>query len=107
MNCIDQVKNALLTVTDKVYHYFADVNTDKYIVYAEDNEPTRLYSDNKEAMAVLQGTIDYFTKTENDENAEKIKTALQDAEITSYINSIQYEEETGFIHYEWVWEVVE
>ena len=32
--------------------------------------------------------------------------ALDAAGIAWYLNSIQYEEDTGLIHYEWVWEVV-
>ena len=36
----------------------------------------------------------------------QIPTALDQIGAAWYLNSVQYEEETGLIHYEWVWEVV-
>ena len=54
----------------------------------------------------LTGTIDYFTKTENDPVVQQIEDALDsDDGISWYLNSVQYEQDTGYIHYEWVWEV--
>ena len=54
---------------------------------------------------VINGTIDLFTKQEYDPWVQEITRALEDAEITCRIESIQYEDETGYIHYEWHFEV--
>lgn len=36
---------------------------------------------------------------------DKIQAALIAACISFSLNSVQLEEETGLIHYEWIWEV--
>jgi len=101
----DIVKNALLTVTDKVYHYRAYNATDKYIVWAEDGQATALWAENKMQNQVIEGTIDYFTKSENDPAPEQIQNALNNSGISWRLNSIQYEDNTKLIHYEWVWQI--
>lgn len=102
---LNVIPNALLTVTQNVGHYEAFDKTDKYIVWAEDGQSGALYADNKMQEQVIQGTIDYFTKTENDPNVAAIQQALNNAEISFKLNSVQYEDDTKFIHYEWVFEV--
>ena len=106
LSALNKVKDALLTVSDNVYHYTAHNQTDKYIVWAEDNESRCVQSDNRKIQQGIEGTIDYFTKSENDGTVDDIQTALNTAEIPYRLNSIQYEDETGYIHYEWVFEVV-
>jgi len=94
---LDDIKTALLTVGVPVSHYAAFEQSDKYIVWAEDNQ-----ADLQEQA--IEGTIDYFTKTENDPNVKKIQDALNG--VCSWrLNSIQYEDETKLIHYEWTWEI--
>lgn len=97
---------ALLTVTSNVGHYEAFQKTDKYIVWAEDGEAGSLNADDRKQIQALQGTIDYFTKTEYDPNVSAIQIALDDAEIYWRLNSVQCEDNTGYIHYEWVFEVM-
>jgi len=104
MQSIDTLKSALLSVTDSVYHYKAFQQSDKYIVWAEDSGGGG-YADNQPTTKTLSGTVDYFTKTENDPNVDAIDDALANAKIAHRLNSIQYEDETGYIHYEWVWTV--
>ncbi len=99
------IENALLTVTQNVGHYKALNQTDKYIVWAEDNQSNTVWADDKMQEQSIQGTIDYFTKTENDPNVSKIQNALNDADISFRLNSIQYEDDTKFLHFEWVWEL--
>lgn len=102
---MDRVKAALLTVTDKVFRYWAQGATDKYIVWSEDSQADSVWADGQMVQQSLQGTIDYFTKSENDPNFGKIQDALNDAGISFWLNSIQYETETRLIHYEWIFEV--
>lgn len=102
---LQTVKNALLAVGVPVSHYTAIKRPDKYIVWAEDSSGDTLWADGKMIDQVIQGTIDYFTRTENDPNAQKVQQALTDADISYRLNSIQYEDDTRYVHYEWVWEV--
>ncbi len=94
-----------MKVSDNVSHYEAMNKTDKYIVWAEDSESSSLNTDNKKEIQAIQGTIDYFTKKDNDTVVNEIQEALKAEKVSFYLNSVQYEEETGYIHYEWVWEV--
>ena len=96
------VKTALLTVTDKVYHYRRPPDLkEKYIVWAEDSEAESMDAENRKAEQQIHGTIDYFTRTEFDANVDRIQEALNAAGIGYRINSVQYEDETNLIHYEW------
>lgn len=105
MQKIYKIRDALSTVSENVEHYEASNKSDKYIVWAEDMESDSLNTDNKKSIQVIQGTIDYFTKTEGDETVDKIQNALDNAKIPYSLSSVQYEDETNYIHYEWVWEV--
>ena len=99
------IRNTLLKVSDNVGHYEAVEKNDKYIVWAEDSEGSSVEGDNRKENQSIQGTIDYFTRTEFDPMVDDIQEALIDAEISFYLNSVQYEDKTKYIHYEWVWDV--
>lgn len=103
------IPEILLEITENVGHYDVIHKTDKYIVWAEDSEGSSLEADNYKTEQSIQGTIDYFTKQEYDENVDKIQSALVAHRISFYLNSVQYESPdegyAGYIHYEWVWEV--
>lgn len=103
-NKIYRIRDALLTVSKDVYHFEASKKKDKYIVWAEDGEGNSGHADNKKNQ-VIQGTIDYFTKDDADPVVEEIQEALELYEISYKLNSVQYEDETEYIHYEWIWEV--
>lgn len=103
---LQRIKDALLAVGVPVSRYTAVKKPDRYIVWSEDSQGAALWSDGHMAGQVIQGTIDYFTRTEDDQNVDKIQQALDGAEISFRLNSIQYEDDTRYIHYEWVWEVV-
>ncbi|HQA58953.1 MAG TPA: hypothetical protein PK033_13895 [Acetivibrio sp.] len=103
---LSDLRDLLLTIEVPVFHYHASKQPDKYIVWAEDTEGTSISANNKKINQSIQGTIDYFTKTEFDPNVDKIQETLNSAEISWRLNSIQYEEDTGYIHYEWVFEVI-
>lgn len=99
------IRDTLLKVSDNVGHYEAVEKTDQYIVWAEDSEGSSVEGDDRKENQSIQGTIDYFTRTEFDPMVDDIQEALIDAEISFYLNSVQYEDETKYTHYEWVWEV--
>lgn len=102
---LKKIPEILKTVTDNVGHYEAMDVADKYIVWAEDSEGSSVEGNNRKINQSIQGTIDYFTKQDFDENVDRIQAALAAACISFYLNSVQYEDETEYIHYEWVFEV--
>ena len=96
------VKAALLTVTDAVYHYRRPPRPKKnYIVWMEDSEAESFDSGNRKTEQQIHGTIDYYTQEEFDSAVDQIQEALNAAGIGFRINSVQYEDETNLIHYEW------
>lgn len=100
---LTDLRDALVTLTDKVYHYTAPSQmTVPYIVWAEDSRRD-LVADNKHIEAGTEGTIDLFTPNEDDPLMTAIPGVLNDLQIPWYQNSVQYEKDTGLIHYEWVW----
>lgn len=88
-----------------VNHYTAIKKPDRYVVWAEDSQPDGLWSDGMLEDWSIQGTIHYFTRAEKDSAVAEIPVVLGSAGIPHRLNSVQYEDETGYIHYEWVFEV--
>lgn len=101
------IGEVLCTVLDDVSRYNAQGKSDQYAVWAEDGEGTSVEADNKKVEQTFTGTIDYFTRSENDPNVQKIQDALSERGISFFLSSIQIEDETepSYIHYEWIWEV--
>ena len=95
--------DAHLTVTDSVSHY-RRLKSDRYFVWAEDGT-NDLSSDGVHTERAVVGTTDLYTKNEFDPWVDELEAAFEAAGISYYRNSVQYEEETGYIHTEWVWEV--
>ena len=102
---IKNLRDVLLSVTDEVNHYEAKEKLDKYVVYAEDGGGNDQGGDNQKIGQAIQGTIDYFTKEEFDPTVDAIQDALDEAQISYFLESVQYEEETEYIHWEWVFEI--
>lgn len=101
----NRIKNALLEVSDQVYHYHAMDAEPPYLVWAEE-QTEHEWSDNTPSMETLIGTVDYFTLEENDPAVRKVEQALTGCGASWSLESVQFEENTGLIHYEWAWEVV-
>lgn len=99
------IPEALLEVSENVSHYEAVKKTDKYIVWAEEREGSSVEGDDRKLNQSIQGTIDYFTREDMDPAVDRIQKELKAAGISFYLNSVQYEDETRYIHYEWVFEV--
>ncbi len=102
---LKKVRDALLTVTDKVYHYEAWEESDKYIVWAEDSYHKTLSGDGQTMERYAEGTIDYFSREEYDPAVTEIMDALERADIPHYLNTVQWHQEEDYIHHEWVFEV--
>ena len=101
---LEPIGTMLAGISTYSYHYWrsAPKGVKAYIVWAEDEELESLEGNNKKLEQGIHGTIDYFTKTEFDTVVDSIRTGLEGLEGVSWrINSVQYEEDTTFIHYEW------
>lgn len=103
MSWVKKIIDTHLAVTDQVSRY-RRLKSDRYFVWAEDST-NDLVSDGAHIERAIIGTTDLYTKTEDDPWADELETAFEAAGIPYYRNSVQYEEETGYIHTEWVWEV--
>lgn len=91
-------------VTDQVSHA-KRLNSDRYFVWQEEGGDD-LMLNGRHAERGQTGTTDLFTKIEFDPWKAQFERALDAAEgITWRLNSTQYEPDTGFFHYEWVWGV--
>ena len=101
---LEPIGTMLAEISDYCYHYWrsAPKGVKAYIVWAEDQEGDSLNGNNLKLEQGIHGTIDYFTKTEFDEVCDSIQEGLNELENVSWrINSVQFEEETTFIHHEW------
>lgn len=98
---------AALTETEYSFAHFgwSKAPSGDYGVYAEDDQ-LALYADNKPVEKVLQGTIDYFTRDDTGTPQTVIEAALEKYRVPYRMESIQFEPDSGYIHCEWVFEVV-
>lgn len=101
---LEPLSAALAALTERCYHYYAmPGTTPPYIVWAEDGD-NDLSADNVHAERCFEGTVDLFTREEGDELIEAVPSALEGIGAAYYLNSVQYEEDTGLLHFEWVWQ---
>lgn len=100
----ERVVAAHLAVCDRVSHG-GRMNSDRYFVWQEDGAGA-LTGDDTHGEEGVTGTTDLFSKQEFDPWAQQIGAAFDAAGLAWRLNSVQFEEKTGFWHYEWVWEVV-
>ena len=55
----------------------------------------------------MTGTTDLFTKMEFDPWKDEMEAAFDASPYIAWaLESVQFEPDTGFTHYEWRWEVV-
>ena len=86
-----------------VYHYHRADPSERYVVWAEDGENTSFHADGSKQEQQLTGVVDFYTKTEFDAIADDIQSILVSERIGWHLDSVQYEEETGLIHFQWRW----
>jgi hypothetical protein len=87
------------------FHNEAGTKKDQYIVWNEEGQSSSSYADNRMQEQSITGTIDLYTKIEYDPLFDMLQVALKTAGITFRLESIQYEDQTKYTHYEWSWEV--
>lgn len=103
MTWYETIIAAHTAVTDAVSHTLR-LKSDRYFVWQEDGS-NDLPADNTHAEGAVTGTTDLYTKMEFDPWADALGESLSAYGIAWELSSIQYEDDTGFYHYEWAWEV--
>lgn len=103
MKWYEKIIAAHTAVTGNVSHS-ERLKSDRYFVWEEEGSADFI-ADGKHAEKAVTGTTDLFTKTEFDPWKEDFEKALDGLNIPWELLSIDYEEDTGFYHYEWEWTV--
>ena len=105
------VRDVLLTTSikeDLVFHYERPKNKPvHWIVWQEDGEMDSFNANDRKKEQQGRGYIDCFTQIEYDPLLDEIQEALDAASNIGWtLDSVQYEEETKLIHYQWTFRVV-
>lgn len=103
MTWYERIIAAHTAVTEAVSH-LARMQSDRYFVWQEDGR-NDLAGDNGHGETAVTGTTDLYTKQEFDPWADALGESLSSYGISWTLDNVQYEEDTGFYHYEWLWEV--
>lgn len=97
------VIDAHTAVTDAVSHR-QRMQSERYFVWQEDGA-NDLLAGNVHAERAVTGSTDLFTKLEYDPWAGELEQSFDARGISWSLRDVQFEEETGFVHYTWDWEV--
>lgn len=103
MSWQERVINAHLAVTENVSHG-KRLKSERYFVWREDGA-NDLSAGNRHAQRAVTGVTDLYTKQEFDPWADALGEALSNAGIAWSLVSVSFEDETGFWHTSWDWEV--
>lgn len=104
MSWYEKIIAAHVQVTDAVSHG-GRMKSYRYFVWQEDGQ-NDLIADGVHTQQAVTGTTDLFTKMEFDPWKEEFEAALDASPFIAWrLESVQFEEETGFWHYEWRWTV--
>ena len=99
-NELKKFGEALGNILGASYHYTAPENRPpKYAVWQE-LLGIDLHANNRHAESGFLISVDYFTAEEYDPNIDAI-SALLDVYGSWTIESVQFEQDTMLIHYEW------
>lgn len=101
----EKIISAHIAVTENISH-IEHMKSDRYFVWGQRDEKD-LLADGKHSEKIVLGYTDFYTKREFDPWKAQFEAELDKYDDIAWrLNSIQYEEETGFFHYEWYWEIV-
>lgn len=74
-----------------------------FVVWAEDGEDEAINANNHKSEQQLTGRVDLFTLAEFDTLADDVQEILNAEDVGWTLDSVQYEEETNLIHFQWRW----
>lgn len=99
---LEKLYTPFLELSCTVSHYRRTARP-PFVVWAETGEDRHWGADNHKGEQQLSGIIDLYTLTEFDTLADDIQEILNGEEVGWILDSVQYEEETNLIHYQWRW----
>lgn len=98
---LDELKQALEDTGYQFAHFGWSKHPDgDYGVYAEE-QGADFVADGVHVEKGTNGYINYFTRDDSGTPKTVIENALNVLNIPWYLNTVQYENDTGYIHYEW------
>lgn len=103
MKWYERIVAAHVAVTDEVSH-LERRKSDRYFVWKEDGS-NDLTANGGHGEKVVTGVTDFFTKLEFDPWKEELEAAFEKWGVAYNLVTVDYEEDTGFMHYSWDWEV--
>lgn len=103
MSWYERIIAAHTAVTEAVSHG-KRLKSERYFVWQEESR-NDLEANNRHVEKAQRGRTNLYTKIEFDPWKEDFERSLNRSGIAWRLNSSQYEEDTGFWHYEWIWAV--
>lgn len=103
MKWYERIVKAHLAVTNAVSHSERR-ESDRYFVWQEDGSHD-LTAGGEHAERAMTGRTDLLTKVEFDPWADALGESFSSLGVAWSLVSVDYEEETGFYHWSWDWEV--
>lgn len=100
---MDEIKTELDKLGAFAAYAWSHAPADNYGVIAIDGQ-NALRAGDKLAEQVPEGTIDWFTRSPASTVPGEVESLLDRLGASWYLNSVQYESDTGLLHYEWVWQ---
>lgn len=101
---LDGLKTALTATGYKfTFTAWSKAPDGDYGVYYADSQEHLSADEDSGAETALGGYIDYFTRDSTLTPKTTIEAELRKLGIVWWLNSIQFEDSTGYIHYEWRW----
>lgn len=101
-NTLKKLYEPFLTLNCTVTHYRRSTRP-PYLVWTEKGEEESFEANNRKAEQQISGIVDYYTKREFDPIVDDAQEILNGEEVGWRLDSVQYEEETNLIHYQWRW----
>lgn len=89
-----------LAVICSAYHYRCPENTKPGYAVWQELFGGSVQGDNRHTESLFEIAVDYFTKKEFDAKIDAIEDFLQ-GYGSWRLESVQFEQDTGVIHYEW------
>lgn len=106
MRWYEKIIRAHTAVTDAVSHG-GRMQSERYFVWSEDGV-NDFIADGRHGGRVVSGYTDLFTKTEFDPWADQLDASFNASpDIAWSRGDTVFEEETGFWHTDWEWEVLD
>lgn len=99
---MDELKEALEATGLPVAHFgWSKAPQGDYIVWGEDGA-NDLRANGRQAERVTELTVDLFTRDDSQTQRRAVEAALDSCGCAWYLNSAQLEDQSGYIHWEWV-----